>query len=153
QFEEKQRVAERLGNEQQEAEQKLIEQRRQFEAQLDRERQEKSRVAESLSQLTRPSAGASIFTLTAVRSAEAEPSAPVNRISISRSSPWVVLSLELAPDPEFRSWRARITMADHQPVWDGKNLQPGPRDELGIILPAGLFKAGDYLLTLEGVTQ
>jgi hypothetical protein len=153
QYEEKRRVAERLGKEQQEAEQKLIEQRRQFESQLERERQERSRVTEELSQLTRPSAGASIFTLTAVRSAEVEQSAPVNRISISRSSPWVVFSLELAPDPEVRSWRARISGADRQPVWEGKNLQPGSRDELGIILPAGLFKAGDYLLTLEGVTQ
>jgi hypothetical protein len=78
---------------------------------------------------------------------------PVNRISLPRSAPRIILQPELEPDPDLQSYRATLLTVDGRRVWSASNLRLNSKDELNLSLNTSLFKPGDYLLTLEGLTQ
>src|SRR5262245_43671607 len=151
QYEESQRRAQRLERELQESQRQSAEQRGQLEAQLERERQERARLAGELEKLTRPRGATPVFILSIVRGGSA--GQPVNRISLPRSAPRIILSPELEPDPDLQSYRATLLTADGQRVWSASDLRLNSKDELNISLNTGLLKPGDYLLTLEGLAR
>jgi hypothetical protein len=150
QYEEQQQAAQRL---RQEAERRSAEQRQRLEAELERVRQESARLADEAKRPGRLYSIASVFTLNSVRSADPIQSAPVNQIVISRSSQLIVLSPELESDPEIQSYRAAITTADNRLIWRGDKLQLNPKGAIELGFSARLFKAGDYLLALEGLSR
>jgi anti-sigma factor RsiW len=150
QYEESQQAVERLERELQESQRQSGEQRRQLETQLERERQERARLADELEKFKRPQAALPIFILSMARSGGA--GQPVNRISLPRSSPRIILSLELEEDPDLQSYRATLLTADNRRIWSASNLRPDSKDALGLTVNTDLFKPGDYLLILEGLT-
>jgi hypothetical protein len=151
QYEESQRRAQRLERELQESQRQSAEQRGQLEAQLERARQERARLAGELEKLRGPRGATRVFILSIVRGGSA--GQPVNRISLPRSAPRIILSPELEPDPDLQSFRATLLTADGQRVWSASNLRLNTKDELNLSFNTSLFKPGDYLLTLEGLKQ
>jgi hypothetical protein len=153
QYEERQQTARRLEKELEETKQQLAEQHAQFEARLEGERQARTRLADELSRSAQAQTSAPVFSLSTVRSGSEGQSRPVNQIVLSGSPQWVVLSLELEPDPDLQSYRATLLTTENQHIWSASNLQPNSREGLALSLNSKLFKPGTYLLTLEGVTS
>jgi hypothetical protein len=129
--------------------QELSEQRREMEAERERERQ--TRAAEEGSQQARLGAAAPIFDLYTVRSG-AEQSARATRISIPRSARWIVLKVEVDPDPPLQSYRATLLTADRQVVCRVSDVI-AVKEALAISCDSSLFKPGDYRLALEGLAR
>ncbi len=151
QYEESRQRAERLERELQESQRQSAEQHGQLEAQLERERQERARLADELEKLKRPQVAAPVFILSVARSSGAGP--PVNRISLPRSAPRIILSPEMEPDPDLQSYRATLLTADNRTIWSASNLRLNSKDALNLSFNTSLFNPGDYLLILEGLTQ
>ncbi len=148
-YEERGQASRDMAKEMQAREQQSAAQRDQLAAQLERERQERARLAEEVNKATRPQASLPVFALSVVRSRGGE---PANQIMLPRSSQWIVLSLEFEPDPDLQSYRATLSTADDQRIWSASNLRPNARDALALNFNTSLFKPGNYLLTLEGLT-
>jgi hypothetical protein len=95
---------------------------------------------------------APVFALSVVRGGGPDLSQPVNRIALAPSSKWMILLLELEPDPDLRSYRCSISTADGRSIWTKNGLKPNSRNALALSFNSSLFKPGDYMLTLEGLT-
>lgn len=95
---------------------------------------------------------APVFALSVVRGDSSDLTQPVNRIALAPSPKWMILLLELEPDSDLRSYRGAISTADGRGVWTKNGLKPNSRNELALSFNSNLFKPGDYLLTLEGLT-
>jgi hypothetical protein len=95
---------------------------------------------------------APVFPLSVVRGGNPDPSQPVNRIALGPSSKWMILLLELEPDPDLSSYRCAISTAGGRSVWTRNGLKPNSKNALALSFNSNLFKPGDYLLTLEGLT-
>lgn len=93
-----------------------------------------------------------VFTLSVVRGDSPDPSQPVNRITLASQSKSIILLLELEPEPELRSYRVAISTIDGRNIWTKDGLNPNSKNVLALSFNSGLFKPGDYLLTLEGNT-
>ena len=93
-----------------------------------------------------------VFALSVVRGGGPDPSQPVNRITLPPQSKSIILLLELEPDPDLHSYRVAITTTDGLSIWTRGGLRPNSKNALAMSFNSGLFKPGDYLLTLEGVT-
>jgi hypothetical protein len=75
---------------------------------------------------------------------------PVKQSSESRES--IIILLELDPNPDLQSYRARISTADGRSIWSRSGLKPSSQDALALSLNSSLLKPNNYLLTLEGLT-
>lgn len=71
-----------------------------------------------------------------------------NEIDIAPSQ-WFVLSVELE-HKQFEEYRATILTHDRRFFWRSGNLRPDRHDAITIGCAPGFFRAGDYLLVLEG---
>jgi hypothetical protein len=148
QYEKRQQATRKLEKELQDTKQQLAEQEAQFEKRLEKDRQARTQLPSAQPQTSVP-----VFALSTVRSGGEGESRPVNQIVVSRSPQWIILSLELEPDPDLRSYRAALLAAGNQRIWSANNLQPNSRQALALSLNSTLFKPGTYLLTLEGLTS
>jgi hypothetical protein len=92
---------------------------------------------------------ASVFTLNLTRGAGTE--GPDNRIVLRDTREWVILLLDRPEPPGFESYRARISTTDRRPIGNALTASGASGDMLAVGLPPGLFPAGDYVLTLEGL--
>jgi hypothetical protein len=130
-------------------EQDVARQRREIEAQRERERQ--PRVVEEGSRQTRLQT-APIYDLNVVRGATREASAPTTRISIPRSAQWILLKLEIDPDPQFQSYRATLFTSDQRVICRASDVI-AVNGVVTLSCDASLFRAGDHRLALEGQTR
>jgi len=151
-YEEGERAARDLAKEIQTRERESSSQREQLAAQLELAR----KAADSPSLSSRKTADyqseAPVFPLSGLRGDGSDLSQPVNRIALAPSSKWMILLLELDPDPDIRSYRGAISTADGRSVWTKNSLKPNSGNALALSFNPKLFKPGDYLLTLEGLT-
>lgn len=152
-YEEQQQAAGRLEKELREANVNSTELRRQLQTRQERGSQARPEGEREVARSSSPQAPAPVFALNIVRSGEPGSSEPANRISIPRSARSFVLSLELENDTSVQSYRATITSADRRIIWRGSNLKPHSEDTLRLRLNSDLVGAGDYHLTLEGLTR
>jgi len=93
-----------------------------------------------------------VFALSVVRGDNPDLSQPINRITLAPQSKSVILLLELEPDPDIHSYRVAISTVDGRSVWTKDGLKPNSKNALALRFNSKLFKPGDYLLTLEGIT-
>jgi len=93
-----------------------------------------------------------VFALSVVRGGAPDPSQPVNRITLPPQSKPIILRLELEPDPDLHSYRVAISTTDGRSIWTKDGLKPNSKNALALSFNSSLFKPGDYLLTLEGIT-
>jgi len=153
QFEEKQQTVQKLEKELQETRQKLAEQRQHLETALERERQERARLADGANRPGRLHSVATVFSLINTRSSDPTQPSPKNKIVISRSSQLIVLSPDFDPDPNIQTYRGAITTDDNRPIWRGDKLQLNLKGTIELGFSPRLFRPSDYLFTLEGLTK
>src|SRR5262245_10754887 len=87
-----------------------------------------------------------VFSLMLVRGADAGPSGPSNRVSLSRAEPWFVLSLELPAASGLDSFRATLQRTSGTVVWTQDGLRPTSPDTLAIALSSSLLTPGDHVI-------
>jgi hypothetical protein len=95
---------------------------------------------------------APVFALSGVRGGSPDLSQPVNRIALALSAKWMILLLELEPDPDLRSYRCAVSTAGGRSIWTKNGLKPNSKNGFALSFNSNLFKPGNYLLTLEGLT-
>jgi hypothetical protein len=126
--------------------------RQQYEVQ----RQANAELQAQLSQRGDPAPGlpvvASVFRLNMTRGGQPGDSEPANRVVLSRSPQWVVLSLDLDRN-DFESYRATLEQSSGQVVWKNESLTPANSHTLSIALPSSVLQQDDYSLLLEGLTR
>jgi hypothetical protein len=99
-----------------------------------------------------PQSETPVFALSVVRGEDADPSQPINRVTLPPQDKSIILLLELEPDPRLRSYHVAISTTDGRSVWTRGGLKPNSNNALALSFNSSLFKPGDYLLTLEGIT-
>jgi hypothetical protein len=95
---------------------------------------------------------ASVFALDITRGDESGGSGPADRVVLSKSPQWVVLSLDLNGN-HFQSYRATLAHSGGEALWKAGGLTPARTNTLGLTFPSGFFRQGDYFLTLEGQSR
>ena len=151
-YEEKEQTARDLMKEMQARDQQMSAQRDRFAAKSEGKREHRSRLANGMEKAAIRQAVVPVFALRAMRSDGADLPRPANRITLPSSQKSIVLLLELGPDTDFQSYRVAISAANGRSVWRESQLTPSSKDTLALGLNSGMFKSGDYLLTLEGLT-
>jgi len=152
-YEEQQQAADRLERERRDDSANLTERPRPLDTPQERELQARPRGGREAVRPPTTHALPPVFALSIVRGADPGASEPANRISIPRSAPSFVLSLELENVEGVQSYRAALTTPDRRLIREWSNLKPRPDDTLRIKLDSNLVTAGDYRLTLEGLTR
>jgi hypothetical protein len=116
--------------------------RSQAEADGWRGRYEQARDASSV----RPLANVAVLALSATRgpAAVAPPRAP------TQGRDWLLLSLEVEPDPALRSYAVRVTAPDGREHWRVDGLAPA-QSAVTLVLPAALSGPGVYEVALDGL--
>lgn len=92
-----------------------------------------------------------VFILSLVRSADT--SQPASKVVVPKNAPRVTLSLEMEPDPNYRSYRATLIAADGRNVWARSGLGSGKASSLNISLNSALLVPGSYRVQVEGLTS
>jgi hypothetical protein len=151
-YEEGEQAARALVNEVESRERQSSAQRDLLAAQLERERADRSRLANEASKATSLQSDIPVFALSLARSADADLSQPVNRITLSPSSKSIIILFELNPNSDIQSYRASISTADGRSIWSRSGLTPSSQDALALSFNSSLLKPNNYLLTLEGLT-
>jgi hypothetical protein len=153
QVEEQRQTVQKLEKELQETRLKSAEQIQHLETELERERQERARLADGANRPERLHSIVTVFSLFKTRSADPAQASPKNEIVISRPSQLIVLSPEFDPDPDIQTYRGVITTDDNRPIWRGDKLQLNLKGTIELGFSARLFRSSDYLFTLEGLTE
>jgi hypothetical protein len=151
-YEEREQAARDLMKEMQARDQQLSEQRGRIAAQSEGKREHRSRPANGMKNVDARQAVAPVFALRAMRSEGPDLPLPANRITLPSTPKQIVLLLEVGPDTDFQSYRVAISAADGRSILRESQLTPSAKDTLALGLNSSLFKSGDYLLTLEGLT-
>ena len=131
---------------------KEMQAREQLAARPESERGDPPRLPNEAKNVTPPQVVVPVFALSVTRSGSPDLAQPVNQIKLSPTSKLIILLLESELDPGLRSYRAAISTADGRNIWRGSNLSTISNDALALSFNSSLFKSGNYLLTLEGLT-
>jgi hypothetical protein len=131
---------------------KEIQARDQLAVRTESERGDRPRALNEAKNITPPQVVVPVFALSVRRSGGPDLTQPVNRIKFPPTSKLIILLLEFEPDPDLRSYRAAISTADGRSIWRESNLRAILNDALALSFNPSLFKPGNYLLTLEGLT-
>jgi hypothetical protein len=131
---------------------KEVQAREQLAARLESERGDRPRLPNEAKNVTPPHVVVPVFALSVTRSDSPDLTQPVNQIKLSPTSNLIILLLESEPDPGLRSYRAAISTANGRNIWRETNLSAISNDALALSFNSSLFKPGNYLLTLEGLT-
>ncbi len=151
-YEEREQAARDLMKEAQARDQQLSAQRDRGAAQSEGNREDRSHLADGIEKVAPRQAVVPVFALRAMRSDGLDLPRLTNRITLSSPPKLIVLLLELGPDTDFQSYRVAISAANGRSIWRKSQLTPSSNDTLALGFNSGLFKPGDYLLTLEGLT-
>jgi putative zinc finger protein len=93
----------------------------------------------------RPLVNVAVLALAATRgTATAPPLAP------TEGRAWLLLSLEVEPDPALPAYAARVTAPDGRELWRAEGLAPA-RSAVTLALPSALAGPGDYDVALDGL--
>jgi hypothetical protein len=132
---------------------KEVQARDQSAARLESEREDRRRPPDEMGRITLSQPVVPVFALSVMRNDATDLSQPVNRIKLSPTSKLIILLLELGPYPGLQSYRVAISLADGRNIWRESNLKPSSGNALALSFNTNLFKPGNYLLTLEGLTM
>lgn len=131
---------------------KEMQAREQLAAQPENDRGDRPRMPDEAKNVTPPQVAVPVFALSVTRSGGADMTQTVNQIKLAPTSNSIILLLELEPDPGLRSYRAAISTADGRNIWRESSLRATSNGALALSFNSSLFKPGNYLLTLEGLT-
>jgi hypothetical protein len=131
---------------------KEMQARDQLAARLESERGDRPRLPNEAKTVTPPQVVVPVFALSVTRSGGPDLTQPDNQIKLPVTSKLIILLLESEPDPGLRSYRAAISTADGRNIWRESNLSAISTDSIALSFNSSLFKPGNYVLTLEGLT-
>jgi hypothetical protein len=131
---------------------KEMQARDQLTARPEGERGDRPRLPNEAKNVTPPQVVVPVFALSVSRSGGPDLTQPVNQITLSPTTKSIILLLEFEPDPGLRSYRAAISTADGRNIWRESNLRAVSNDAFALSFNSSLFKPGNYLLALEGLT-
>jgi len=131
---------------------KEMQARDQLTARPESERGDRPSLPNKAKNVTPPQVAVPVFALSVTRSGGPDLTQPDNQIKLPTKSKLIILLLESELDPGLRSYRAAISTADGRNIWRGSNLSTISNDALALSFNSSLFKSGNYLLTLEGLT-
>jgi hypothetical protein len=151
-YEEKEQAAHDLIKEMQARDQQLSAQRDRFAAQSEGKREGRLRPANEMEKAAARQVAVPVFALRAMRSDGQDLPRPAHQITLPSPPKQIVLLLELGPDTDFQSYRVAISAANGRSIWRESQLTPSSKDALALGLNSSIFRSGDYLLTLEGLT-
>jgi hypothetical protein len=151
-YEEREQAARDLSKEVQARDQQLSAQRDRFAAQSEGKRGDRSRPANGMGKAAAYQAVMPVFALRAMRSDGPDLPRPAHQITLPSPAKQVIFLLELGPDTDFQSYRVAISAANGRSILRESQLTSSTKDTLALGLNSSLFKSGDYLLTLEGLT-
>jgi len=151
-YEEREQAARDLMKEMHARDQKLSAQRDRSVAQPEGKREHRSRPANGMGKAEAHQAVLPVFALRTMRSDGLELPRSAQRITLPSPPKQIVLLLELGPDTDFQSYRVAISAANGRSILREGQLTLSSKDTLALGLNSSLFKSGDYLLTLEGLS-
>jgi len=73
-----------------------------------------------------------------------------NELRIPPSSSNFIVTLQLEGETDYRDYRLSIRDSRQQYVWKTGGIKPTRYNSVAVLLKSNRFRAGDYLLTLEG---
>ena len=132
--------------------QQLSAQRDRFAAKSEGKREGRLRPANGMEKAAAHRVAVPVFALHAIRSDGPDSPRPAHQITLPSPPKQIVLLLELGPDTDFQSYQVAISAANGRSVWRKSQLAPSSKDTIALSFNSSLFKSGDYLLTLEGLT-
>ncbi|MBI3950501.1 MAG: hypothetical protein HY314_08615 [Acidobacteria bacterium] len=142
-----------LQRQEQELQQQVAQQRahgEQVAEQLHREQQEREQLEQEIAELQPSQPPIVSFELSPHLTRESGERA---KLAIPRGARSVRIRLSLEEGDEYPSYRAVLSDAEEKEIWRWDRLQPTNRGTAVVVrLPARLLTAGDYTLTLMGVT-
>jgi hypothetical protein len=100
----------------------------------------------------RPQINVPIFVLKATRGSEQQ-SDSINRLTLPRSPTSFLILLALEGELDYRDYRMTILDDHNQLIWKSGGLKRDPNNSLSLGLNSRFFRGGDYLLTVEGVSE
>jgi hypothetical protein len=151
-YEEKEQAARDLIKEMQARDQQLSAQRDRFAAQSEGKREGRLRPANGMEKAAAHQVAVPVFALHAMRSDGPDLPRPAHQITLPSPPKQIVLLLELGSDTDFQSYRVAISAANGRSICRESQLTPSSKDTIALGFNSSLFKSGDYLLTLEGLT-
>jgi Putative zinc-finger len=116
-----------------------------------REQRSGAVIQQPLATLLEPQTGVLVFRLSGVRSSSDRLAPRPFTVPIKAGIRQVVFSLDVEPDPQLPRYRVRLRRGVGI-VWESEALEPSTLNTLGIGLPSRILSAGDYGLSLEGIT-
>lgn len=131
--------------------QAMLEQRRQLESQIERERAERLSVSRELQKLLEPQANTPIFVLSTVRSGGPTDAGRGQRLVLPKDSRMIVLSPELDVELPYKVYRASLLDPQQQIAWQSGGLRPSTYNSFAISFASSFFRPGRYELRLEGI--
>jgi hypothetical protein len=96
-----------------------------------------------------PRVMSAVFFFSPERGAVAEDREPTQRIRLSGSPEWIVLSLELDPSAG-ESYRVTLLSGDEE-IWRRNGLEPDPLGSLALSLHSSWLAPGDYVTRVEAL--
>lgn len=117
------------------------------------EKQARADAENKLAQSVLPQFAAPLYSVPLTRSVNIDSSAVTRVILPPSGTPAIILSLEMAPAPEFKSYRVQLSDAEGNAVWSATQIPPPPAGALAISLRPNLLHAGNYVLTLDGLAS
>jgi anti-sigma factor RsiW len=118
------------------------------------EQQAREKLEKQLAQVSSLQSAAPLYFLPLTRGGNPSHADDVTRVNVpSAAAQQLVLSPELAPRPEFQSYRGRLTDEDGKVIWSAERILPSPVGGLAICLQFSVLHRGNYLLQLEGLER
>lgn len=136
----------------QEREQELTAEITKLQAELEDERKQlPSNIADQYDRSKRPQINLAIFVLKAARAGNPS-SGPINQLTIPRRPASFVISVPLEGEVGYREYRMTISSDLNRTIWKDRGLKPDQYKSLSVQFNSTLFRDGDYLLSLEGIS-
>jgi hypothetical protein len=149
-FEEQSRSAASADTKHQETERELTERLTQLQAELENKREPE--IAGLPDGSLKPQINMPVFVLKATRGSEPQ-SDSINRLTLPRTPTSFLILLALEGEVGYRDYRMTIQDDHNQLIWKSGGLKRDANNSLSLGLNSRFFRGGDYLLTVEGVSE
>ena len=151
-YEEQQQAALSSEQKRQEIERSFKEEVSQLEAKLRDEQMQRKRAGGGFQDWMQPGINLQIFVLGSVRASDPEHTGNVNEIKLPRAAKGFLMSVPLEGEAKYENYRATI-FANNRRFWRESGLKPDPFNSLVMGFNSSFFRAGNYLLTIEGLPR
>lgn len=149
-FEEQRQSAASADTKHQETERELTEKLTQLQAEFENKREPE--IARQDHGSVQPQINVPIIVLQATRGSGPQ-SDSINSLKLPRSPTSFLILVALEGELDYRDYRMTIRDDHKQLIWESGGLKRNSDNSLSLVLNSSFFRGGDYLLTVEGVSE